>query len=84
MTNRTGKKKDYMKKSMKIKPIDTTYQSVKHILEEARKKAYSIVNFAFPLRSAAGEPGVRNRCPSGALLNSRNGAGVLEHRNDYC
>lgn len=35
-----------MKKSIKIKPIDTTYQSVKQILEEARKKAYSAVNFA--------------------------------------
>ena len=35
-----------MKKSIKIKPIDSTYQSVKQILEEARKKAYSAVNFA--------------------------------------
>jgi hypothetical protein len=35
-----------MEKSIKIKPIDTTYQSVKQILEEARKKAYSAVNFA--------------------------------------
>ena len=35
-----------MKKGIKIKPIDTTYQSVKQILEEARKKAYSAVNFA--------------------------------------
>ena len=35
-----------MKKSIKIKPIDTAYQSVKQILEEARKKAYSAVNFA--------------------------------------
>jgi predicted nuclease of restriction endonuclease-like (RecB) superfamily len=35
-----------MKKSIKIKPIDTTYQSVKQVLEEARKKAYSAVNFA--------------------------------------
>ena len=34
-----------MKKSIKIKPIDTTYQSVKQILEEARKKAYAAVNF---------------------------------------
>src|SRR4030067_238996 len=33
-------------KGIKIKPIDTTYQSVKQILEEARKKAYSAVNFA--------------------------------------
>ena len=35
-----------MRKSIKIKPIDTTYQSVEQILEEARKKAYSAVNFA--------------------------------------
>jgi predicted GNAT family N-acyltransferase len=35
-----------MKKSVTIKPIDTAYQSVKQILEEARKKAYSAVNFA--------------------------------------
>jgi len=35
-----------MQKSIKIKPIDTAYQSVKQILEEARKKAYSAVNFA--------------------------------------
>lgn len=35
-----------MKKSVKIKPIDSTYQSVKQILEEARKKAYTAVNFA--------------------------------------
>ena len=35
-----------MKKSIKIKPIDTTYQSVEQILEEARKKVYSAVNFA--------------------------------------
>jgi hypothetical protein len=35
-----------MKKSLKVKPIESTYQSVKHILEEARKKAYSAVNFA--------------------------------------
>ena len=34
-----------MKRSIKTKLIDTTYQSVKHILEEARKKAYSAVNF---------------------------------------
>jgi predicted nuclease of restriction endonuclease-like (RecB) superfamily len=35
-----------MKKSVTIKPIDTTYQSVKQILEEARRKAYTAVNFA--------------------------------------
>src|SRR4030043_1164615 len=35
-----------MRKSIEIKPIDATYQSVKQILEEARKKAYSAVNFA--------------------------------------
>jgi hypothetical protein len=35
-----------MKKSVTIKPIDTAYQSVKQILEEAREKAYSAVNFA--------------------------------------
>lgn len=35
-----------MKKSLKVEPIDSTYQSVKQILEEARKKAYTAVNFA--------------------------------------
>jgi len=35
-----------MKKSLKVEPIDTAYQSVKHILEEAQKKAYTAVNFA--------------------------------------
>ncbi len=35
-----------MKKSVKVEPIDSTYQSIKQILEEARKKAYSAVNFA--------------------------------------
>ncbi|MBF0559203.1 MAG: DUF1016 family protein [Nitrospirae bacterium] len=35
-----------MKKSVTIKPVDTAYQSVKLILEDARRKAYSAVNFA--------------------------------------
>ena len=34
-----------MKKNIKVEPIDSTYQSVKQILEEARKKAYTAVNF---------------------------------------
>lgn len=35
-----------MKKGVTIKPVDTAYQSVKLILEDARRKAYSAVNFA--------------------------------------
>ncbi len=36
----------FMKKREVLKPIESTYQSVKQILEEARKTAYSAVNFA--------------------------------------
>ena len=35
-----------MKKKEVLKPVKSTYQSVKQILEEARKTAYSAVNFA--------------------------------------
>jgi len=35
-----------MKKREVLKPIESTYQSVKQILEETRKTAYSAVNFA--------------------------------------
>jgi len=35
-----------MKKKEVLKPVDSTYQSVKHILEEARGTAYRAVNFA--------------------------------------
>lgn len=35
-----------MKKKQVLKPIDSAYQNVKQILEEARKTAYSAVNFA--------------------------------------
>ena len=35
-----------MKKNIRIKPIDNTYQSVKQILEEARRKSYTAVNLA--------------------------------------
>ena len=41
-----GKKKKEMKKRITTKPIDIAYQSVKLILEDARRKAYSAVNFA--------------------------------------
>jgi len=35
-----------MKKHIKTQPIDNTCQSVKQILEEARKKSYTVINFA--------------------------------------
>ena len=35
-----------MKKKDVLKPVESTYQSVKQILEEARKTAYTAVNFA--------------------------------------
>ena len=34
-----------MKKSLVGKPIDTTYQNIKQILEEARRTVYTVVNF---------------------------------------
>jgi len=59
-----------MRKHIKTEPIDNTYQSVKQILEEARKKAYSAVNFAM----------VRAYWNIGRIITTESGT-VLINRN---